>query len=351
MAVGSGMSSGKAEFRALIMIKAPLSPFSRVMAKDASGPQAAKMVLILVTAHALARYILERTGPVTGPALYPGMAADKRKACQVMIEKHILPPFAFIVAALTAIAQLALVRVILFVAGDAAGTQFNPEWVRLVAGLAFYLPVRSAQREFGIAGMVEVHPFPLCRCVAGPAFGTKAALMHILQVMTGEACRAQILVMFAGMAALAGNLPVRSCQPEFGLAVVKWLGRTPARFAVACRTVFAKAAFMRLAGLVTGDASGGRIAEFHLERPGLRIHFMAAAAVCCLVLSLQREICELVVECFPIEIDCICLAAFVVAVAVLALGAGDIAASAMKAALCLDVLVDVFVAVQTQTIL
>jgi hypothetical protein len=77
------------------------------------------MVCILVTASASKGRILESLGPMAFLARHHGMQPDKRKPRQIMVEGNLLPPPRLLVALLAGTAQLALVRVILAMTGDA----------------------------------------------------------------------------------------------------------------------------------------------------------------------------------------------------------------------------------------
>ena len=154
------------------------------------------------------------------------MQADQRKARQFVIERQVPSPIRIVVASFTSLTQLALVRIVLAMAGDASCCELVAVEISGMAGVAFDLDVCTPQRKFGLV-MIEMVCLPLALVMTGFAFAAIAAGMNVLQAMTGDAGGRQVLVEFAGMAGRAGDILVGPLQRKFGLAVVERLRLPP----------------------------------------------------------------------------------------------------------------------------
>ena len=99
------------------------------------------------------------------------MQSDQGESGQVMIKSNLLPPARLVVTALTGAAQLAVVRVILLMAGDARHGELVAIEVARVAALARDLCMPAAERKLGCLVMIEGGRRPLVGGVAGVAIG------------------------------------------------------------------------------------------------------------------------------------------------------------------------------------
>lgn len=126
------------------------------MASGATPAETAKVMFVLVASSATSGHVLKGPRLVTGLAFDLGMSSNQRKFRKIMIKQYILPPFGFVVAAFAAVTELPLMGILLFVAGNAAGTQFNFIKVTFMAALTFDLLMRAAQRELGVFTVVKV---------------------------------------------------------------------------------------------------------------------------------------------------------------------------------------------------
>jgi hypothetical protein len=89
---------------------------------------------------------------------------------------------------------------------------------------------------------------------------------------------------------------MRTHQRKLRLAVVEWFDAAPGLLAMTIVTPLSKASFMSIAGLVAIEAASRRIAKLD------RLH-VTAIATHCLMCTLEVEIRDCVIECFPIELD------------------------------------------------
>lgn len=116
-----------------------------------------------------------------------------------MVEGDLLSPFRFVVATLAPLPELALMRVVGFVASDACGCEFVLIQVSFVATLAFNVFVGALERKLRRLGVIETYSLPLGGGVAGLAFLSVASTVRILDLMAIDAGVRQIFVMFADM--------------------------------------------------------------------------------------------------------------------------------------------------------
>ena len=170
----------------------------------------------------------------------------------------------------------------------------------------------AAQRKLGCLVVIEVHRLPLVCIVAGLAFGAVSCAVGILQPVARDAGRGEVLVKLAGVAGRAGNGLVCAHQRKRGLAVVERLDAAPSVLAVASIALLAETALVGIDRLVTVEAASRCISELH------RLH-MTAVATRRLVGTLEIEIREGVIECFPVELNDVRTPPLVIRVAVLAI--------------------------------
>jgi len=103
------------------MIELPFAPGERIVTIPtlSTRAKAALVIAVLVTLLAGERRILIDGRTVAAFAGNRQMLAKEREACLIVIENDVLAPLEVVVASLAAIAELAFVGVLLFVAGDA----------------------------------------------------------------------------------------------------------------------------------------------------------------------------------------------------------------------------------------
>ena len=104
----------------LVVIEDPSFPTIGVVADSAANnTESTRVIRILMAAYACAGCILERSRSMAFFARYCRVQSDQRKSRQVMVEGDLLSPARFLVALLAIATELALVRVILAMTGDA----------------------------------------------------------------------------------------------------------------------------------------------------------------------------------------------------------------------------------------
>jgi hypothetical protein len=89
-----------------------------------------------------------------------GVFSEKRKMREIVIVGDLLPPSRFVVALLAIGAELALMRVVLLVAGYAGSPGLVTVKIAGVAGFAAHARMGVVQREFRLR-MIEANGFPL----------------------------------------------------------------------------------------------------------------------------------------------------------------------------------------------
>src|SRR5262245_15462584 len=259
-AVGAGQGVGGL----LVVIETPARPPVGVVAGGAVGAQTSGVVHIFVAAGAGAGGILEGGGAMAGLAGDGRVQANEGKAGQVMVEGHRLAPAGLLVAALAGGPELALVGIILAVAGGAVGGQPVAPGVAGVAAFTGELGMAAAQGKPRRLVVVEADGRPFGGCMAGLAAAAVAPRMLVLQAVTGAAAGGQTLVALAGVALGAGNRLVGGHQRELGLAVVEGFHPPPGLLPVTAFALFAQPTFVRVGRPVAVEAAPGRLAVFRV---------------------------------------------------------------------------------------
>src|SRR5215475_1066728 len=231
----------------LVVIKAPARPAIWVVAGGAVAPQPAGMVDVLVAAAAGARGILVGLGPVAAFAGHGGVQSDQGEMGQVVVEGHCLAPTGLLVTGLAGRPKLALVRVVLAMAGDASGRQPVAPGIGGVAALAGELGVAAAQGEPRLV-VVEADIGPLAGRMAGFAGTAVAPGVLVLERMAGNAGGGEPGIAFPGVALGAGHLLVGADQRKPRLGVVEGLHALPGLLAVTAFALVAQPTLVRIAG-------------------------------------------------------------------------------------------------------
>jgi len=146
---------------------------------------------------------------------------DEGKAGYVMVEYHAFVPFLLIVAAGTLFALLALVNIVILMAGKTSITLLFFVHVAAMAVLAGDVLVRTLQWKFGVLVVGESSTTPFAAVMTVLAFAAVAPGVLVIVPVTLIAGGAQLdTVQFSGMANIAPNTGVGAGQLEFGIPVV-----------------------------------------------------------------------------------------------------------------------------------
>jgi hypothetical protein len=250
--------------------------------------------------------------PMAGLAGDGGVQADEGKPRQVVVKGRRLAPARLLVAGPAGRPKLALVGMILVVAGGAVGRRAVVPGVAAVAAFTGELGMAAAQGEPRRLVVIEAYGSPFCRGVAGLAGAAIATRVFVLQAVTAAAGGGQALVALAGVALAIGDLLVGADQREPRLAVIEGFHAPPGLLAVTGFALLAQPAFAGVDRPVAVEAAPGRLAVF-------RVLYMAGVAACAFVRPCQGEIGKSVVEGFAIELNDVEGAPLVFAVTGLAL--------------------------------
>ena len=186
LAIEITMGSGERVSRLCTVIIAPAFPAIRVVTKRTVRPEAAFMMLVAVAGVAIQRRALELQRTMALLASHDGVASDQRKPGDIMIEGRRLAPAGLSVTLLAATSKLALVLVVLLVAGHTGRCQLVAIDIPGMAEVAFDLRMRSSQRVFRLV-MIEMNRLPLVLVVAAFAFCAVASGVNVLDLVAIQA--------------------------------------------------------------------------------------------------------------------------------------------------------------------
>ena len=342
VAIEAAMGARQRKMRLGIMVEAPERPCIRIVAQSAIGPQASFVMLVPMTGGARQPRILEPPRPVALFAGGDGMASDQGKPRDVVVKGGDASPGALAVALLASGAELAVMAVILAMAGHASRRELVAIEIAAVTSVAFYLCMGLPERKFRVPVVIETDRRPLVLFVAGFALGAVASAMDVLNPVAIDACRADVLVALADVAGRAANVAVGAPQWKFCLVVIVRFNLPPRRIAVAAVACFAETPFVRILCLVAIEASPRRVSEFD-------VLCVTAAALHRLVGVPQLEIRQRVIERLAVKQDDVRIASLVVAVALRALLFRRIGLTAMKSSRRLTIGGNLLVACKTQS--
>lgn len=108
------------------------------------------------------------------------MAANQRKPRDIVVEYDLPAPASFAVALLAAVAELALMRLILLVARQTGRRQFVSIEIAGMACVAFDFDVGTSKRKLRHLVMVETYGLPLRGGMASLAFDAVATSVCVL---------------------------------------------------------------------------------------------------------------------------------------------------------------------------
>lgn len=118
-------------------------------------------------------------------------------------------------------AEPAVVPVVLAMARYARRRQLVAIEVAGVAGVALDLRVGGSQWKFRRHVMIEMNRTPLALVVAAFAFRAIPSGVDVLNLVTRDACRADVLITFADMACCAGDGTMRLLERKPCFVVIK----------------------------------------------------------------------------------------------------------------------------------
>ena len=193
---------------------------------------------------------------------YDGVTSDQREPGDIMIERCRFPPAGFSVTLLAATSKLALVLVVLLMAGHAGRCQLVAVEIPGMTEIAFDLRMCGSQRVFRLV-MIEMDGFPLVLVVTAFALGPVAPGVNVLNLVAIHTQGADTLIALANMARRAGDDGVCALEGKSRRAVVECLDHAPIGLTVAAVAFFAEARLMRVIGLVTIEAPPRRLSEFY----------------------------------------------------------------------------------------
>ena len=130
-----------------------------------------------------------------------------------------------------------------------------------MAGVAFDLGVRAAQRKFGFGVVVENRLLPFCLPVAALAFFAVAAAMNILQLVAGRAVLGEVFINLADMTGGAGHVLVSALEWKFRFAVIERLCLAPFGGGMTAVTFLAEPPLMRIIRFVAIETNRRRLVK------------------------------------------------------------------------------------------
>jgi hypothetical protein len=224
------------------------------------------------------------------------VAPDQRKSRDVVIEGRYSAPAGRSVTLLAAIAELAVVPVVLSVTRHAGRRQLVAIEIACVAGIALDLGVRGSQRKFCRPVMIKANAAPLVLVVATFAFCAIPSGVDVLNPVAIHTCGADVLVAFADMARGARDGTMCALERKPRAVVVERLDATPCCLAMTVVARLAKTPLMWIVGLVTIETTSGGVAEFYR----LRVTIDARHYLVCVP---ELEIRKRVIEGLTVQLD------------------------------------------------
>ena len=210
----------------------------------------------------------------------------------VVIESR-LRPFHSAVAALAITAIATLMSIVATMTTDTLSGQLLLFRIALVTHRACGGFVRTDKFEMGVAVMVEAGRLPSFGAVAASAFGTEAALMHIVPLMAGDTVGGGVFVTLVRMTTVAGNLDMLAVQFVMGLVMIE-AGVFPTPLVVAIRAGRTEFTPVSIIFLMTVETLRGRFAVCRPRR-------VTGRALDLEMCPMQRIIRQLVRKGFPVE--------------------------------------------------
>jgi hypothetical protein len=171
-----------------IVIEGPQQPGIGIVAVTTLLTHAPLMGLIgLVTGEAGGIRLLKFSTEMAGFASSNTVYSNEGKPCNVMLEKELYIPTAFIVTIATILTQFILVHIKRPVTGDTYSLFQTVHRHATMTGATYQILVFALERKLGVLSMIELHLGPAFRIVAILALFTIAPFVHIIFFMTGKA--------------------------------------------------------------------------------------------------------------------------------------------------------------------
>ncbi len=225
------------------------------------------------------------------------MGSGEFKRGQAVVEGDLVPALSR-VASSAVLAELAIVRVVSAVAGEAVLRRSLVDILR-VAVAAVHLFVPSGQPKSSPV-MVEGGSIPTVRCVAASAVLAELAIVRIVSPVAGEAVLRRSLIDILRVAVAAVHVMMAADQVEFSPVMVEG-GSVPTVRCVASSAVLAELAIVRIVSPVAARAISGRRLQVG---PGARLN-VAVGTFNQRMLSLQRQSRLIMIESLSIGISAI----------------------------------------------
>ena len=171
-----------------VVIEPPGEPVDGCVTQRTFGaePRLVNVVFDVAIDTLLGR-IEKRMGLVAILAGGLAVRSEQRKLRQVVIESDVVGPGQLGVAAAAIIAELHLVRIVLFVAADAGRRGQAVGNGSYVTTRAFDVGVGAVQRKVGVDGVVEANVEPLRLSVTVLAFGSVDAVVSVVLEVAADA--------------------------------------------------------------------------------------------------------------------------------------------------------------------
>lgn len=228
-------------------------------------------------------------------------------------------------------------------AGDARDVELIGKRIRAVAITAILFCVLAIENEPSVACMIEARIIPTHRVVAIATFIAAAAIMCVVFGVAAKAGCRRILECVVCMTIRACRLPMFSNQGIVGCVVIEF-DIQPVDNRVAVATLCAQRPAMGVVIFVTGETVRRSI-------PVFLVADMTIAAGAIRVLSKQREIGKIMIECALDQADDIRSTALMLGVAIGAISAVCLLVLTVKSVRAVDVRSHVFMTIQAQSTL
>ena len=196
-----------------VVIEIPNAPVPRIVTGIAFRPETQLMLVVFLMAGITVRLrILKFRSLVTLLAFRIEVLAQQRKLGLVMIEPNIVLPALLAMAILALLPFLAIMLIVLLMAGITIRRRLLTDTRRSMALIALDILVLKFQRVLGVLVMIEVDILPTPFVVALLALLTQIAMMPLVVIGFLVAVVADILqlllVKLAGMALVAFHFEV-----------------------------------------------------------------------------------------------------------------------------------------------
>lgn len=182
------MCTAQLEVRLTVVIELPLQPVNGVVAQGTVLRKAVCVRVFLTVAFGtLDRCVAENMRIMTCITLFVGMCSQERETRQAVVEEDLVRPRILGMAVQADRPLRAVVGIVFFVTGQAAGVRFGFENRLDVALFACDQFVRAVEAMLRVGVMVEVNHRPCVRGMAGIAGAPEVAVMIVILEMARDA--------------------------------------------------------------------------------------------------------------------------------------------------------------------